>query len=141
MSTTLRTKALIYGDLIAMAKKVSPHNKLRPPKLCTNKNVCADNLAQSERTELSYASYNVYIWKYREAFKMCARAGVPQYTTLKLGRMETELVYMVGQSFLFLAGVFAFTWSYMIARYIATKHCANKSKLRPQTASKVDGCK
>ena len=81
MSTTLRTKALIYGDLIAMAKKVSPHNKLRPPKLCTNKNVCADNLAQSERTELSYASYNVYIWKYREAFKMCARAGVPQYTT------------------------------------------------------------
>ena len=71
-------------------------------------------------------------------------------------RMETELVYMVGQSFLFLAGVFAFTWSYMIARYIATKHsaanksksdlkrnltAANKSKLRPQTASKVDGCK
>jgi hypothetical protein len=124
MSTTLRTKALIYGDLIAMAKKVSPHNKLRPSKLCTNKNVCADNLAQSERTELSYASYNVYIWKYREAFKMCVRAGVPQYTTLKLGRMETELVYMVGQSFLFLAGVFAFTWSYM-TRYIATKHIVN----------------
>ncbi len=31
-------------------------------------------------------------------------------------------MYMVGQSFLFLACVFAFTWSYMIARYItATK--------------------
>jgi hypothetical protein len=55
---------------------------------------------------------------------MCVRAGVPQYTTLKLGRMETELVYMVGQSFLFLAGVFAFTWSYM-TRYIATKHIVN----------------
>ena len=101
-----------------MAKKVSPHNKLRPPKLCTNKNVCADHLLQNNRTELSYASYNAYIWKYREAFKMCARAGVPQYTTLFLGDMKTELVYMVGQSFLFLAGVFAFTWSYMIARYI-----------------------
>jgi hypothetical protein len=118
---TPRTKVLFYGDLIAMATKVSPHNKLRPPKLCTDKNVCAHNLAQSERTELSYASYNAYVWKYREAFKMCARAGVPQYTTLKLGGMNTELVYMAGQSFLFLAGVFAFTWSYMIAGYIAKR--------------------
>ncbi len=33
--------------------------------------------------------------------------------------MKTEFVYMVGQSFLFLAGVFAFMWSYMIAQYIA----------------------
>ena len=126
---TPRTRALFYGDLITMATTVSPHNKLRPPKLCANKDVCADNLAQSERTELSYASYNAYIWKYREAFMMCARAGVPQYTTLKLGGMQTELVYMAGQSFLFLAGVFAFTWSYMIARYIA----AMKERLLQET--------
>jgi hypothetical protein len=43
---------------------------------------------------------------------MCSRTGVPQYT--KLGKMESELVYMAGQSFLFLASVFVFTWSYMI---------------------------
>lgn len=131
MKTTGRTKILFYADLIALAKKVSPHNKLRPPKLCTNKNVCADHLLQNNRTELSYASYNAYIWKYREAFKMCARAGVPQYTTLFLGDMKTERVYMVGQSFLFLAGVFAFTWSYMIARYIA----AMKERLLKNTQS------
>jgi hypothetical protein len=56
---------------------------------------------------------------YRHAFHMCARAGVPHYTTLKLGGMKSHRVYNVGQSFLFLAALFAFTWSYMIARYIA----------------------
>lgn len=135
---TPRTKAVFYDDLIAMVTKISPHNKLRPPKLCANKDVCADNLAQSERTELSYASYNAYIWKYREAFKMCARAGVPQYTTLKLGAMKTEFVYMVGQSFLFLAGVFAFTWSYMIARHIAAIKERLLQGVQATTGHKVD---
>jgi hypothetical protein len=51
---------------------------------------------------------------------MCSLAGVPQYTTLKLGSMKPHKVYIVGQCFLFQAAAFfPFTWCFMIAHYIA----------------------
>lgn len=116
-STTV-TNAQFFAELLLRARSVMPHNKLRPPQLCEGKTVCANNLAQDTRNQLSYASYNTYIQKYREAFYTCSNAGVPQYTTLKLGSMDSHTVYTLGQNFLFLAAIFAFTWSYLIAFYV-----------------------
>lgn len=130
---TPRTKQLFYDDLIELTKSVMPHNKLRPPALCSNKDVCGTApMTLNKRAQLSYASYNAYISKYRSAFQMCTRAGVPQYTTIYLGEMKTEFLYNVGQSFLFLAGLFAFTWSYMIVRHL------EKAKKESVTTGKVN---
>jgi hypothetical protein len=99
------TNTQFFDELISKVSTVMPHNKLRPPKLCANAVNCDDNLAYDTRSELSYASYNAYISKYRHAFHVCARAGVPQYTTLKLGGMKSHRVCNVGQSFLFVASL------------------------------------
>ena len=117
------TSANFYDELTSRVSSVKPHNKLRPPQICTGASgtgkACVNDLTHLERPSVSYATYNAYVQKYREAFHMCSRAGVPQYTTLKLGSMRPHRVYNVGQCFLFLAALFAFTWSYMIAHYIA----------------------
>lgn len=136
---TARTKQLFYDDLIELTKSVMPHNKLRPPALCTNKDKCSDApMTSNKRAQLSYASYNAYISKYRSAFQMCTRAGVPQYTTIYLGQMKTEFLYNVGQSFLFLAGLFAFTWSYMIVRHLEHEKAQELSG-EPQKKAERDG--
>jgi hypothetical protein len=69
---------------------------------------------------VSYATYKAYIEKYRAAFHMCSRAGVPQYTTLRLGFMVPHKVYNVGQCFLFCACLFSFTWSFIIAQKVSS---------------------
>jgi hypothetical protein len=117
------TNAQFFVELLARVDSVKPHNKLRPPKLCTdNPKQCAADQHHETFSNVSYATYAAYVEKYRHAFHMCSRAGVPQYTTLRLGSMKTPRVYNVGQCFLFLAGLFAFMWSFMVAHYI------NKSK-------------
>jgi len=117
-TTTTVTNAQFFTELLRRAPSVMPHNKLRPPQLCATPTACGNNLNHDARSQLSYASYNTYISKYREAFYTCSNAGVPQYTTLKLGGMKSYKVYTLGQNFLFLAAIFAFTWSYLIAFYI-----------------------
>jgi len=61
---------------------------------------------------------------------MCSRAGVPQYTTLRVGRVRPHRVYNIGQCFLFLAALFAFTWSFMVLHYIDNTKAAELDKLR-----------
>jgi len=124
-----RAKSVFIDDLIAMVPTMMAHNKLRPPTICHGQSTCTTMpMDSNKRADLSFAGYNAYVEKYRDAFQMCARAGVPQYTTLKLGGMKTDFVYDIGQSFLFLAALFAFTWGYTIKRYIVetkkdfTKH-------------------
>lgn len=117
-SSTTVTNAAFFDELIRRFRTIMPHNKLRPPKLCATPEACAPNLAHARESELSHASYNAYVRKYREAFYTCSRSGVPQYTTLLLGRMKSHDAYNMGQNFLFLAALFAFTWSYLIVQYI-----------------------
>lgn len=117
-SSTTVTNAAFFDELIRRFRTIMPHNKLRPPKLCATPEACAPNLAHAQGSELSHASYNAYVRKYREAFYTCSRSGVPQYTTLLLGRMKSHDAYNMGQNFLFLAALFAFTWSYLIVQYI-----------------------
>ena len=117
-SSTTVTNAAFFDELIRRFRTIMPHNKLRPPKLCATPEACAPNLAHAQGSELSHASYNAYVRKYREAFYTCSRSGVPQYTTLLLGRMKSHDAYNMGQNFLFLAALFAFTWSYLIVQHI-----------------------
>ena len=116
------TNAQLWVFLQNRVDSVKAHNKLRPPKLCTGTDgssaKCNANLKQDTSPSVSAATYNAYIEKYRHAFDMCSRAGVPQYTTLRVGRMRPHRVYNIGQCFLFLAALFAYTWSIIIAHYI-----------------------
>jgi len=116
------TNTQFFTFLLGRVDFVKSHNKLRPPKLCTGTSgtfqQCSANLVQQSVPSVSAATYNAYIMKYKHAFHMCSRAGVPQYTTLRVGRMRPHRVYNIGQCFLLLAALFAFTWSFMIAHYL-----------------------
>jgi len=121
-SPSTLTNSEFFTFLLDRVNFVKSHNKLRPPKLCSGADgtlqQCSANLAQQSASSVSAATYNAYIMKYRHAFNMCSRAGVPQYTTLRVGRIRPHRVYNIGQCFLLLAALFAFTWSFMIAHYL-----------------------
>jgi hypothetical protein len=79
--------------------KVKPHNKLRPPQLCSANNAkepCPAD-ANQDTPYLSTAGYAKYIEKYLEAFKMCSREGTPRYSTMRLGYLEPHKIYNAGQ--------------------------------------------
>lgn len=130
------TNEQFFGFLLARANGVRPHNKLRPPQLCSGAqgtaSKCEPNLKHGAIPSVSAATYNAYLDKYRQAFHMCSRAGVPQYTTLRVGRIRPHRVYNIGQCFLFLAALFAYTWSFMIAHYIES----SKEAHAPDTVNK-----
>ena len=132
------TNAQLFDFLLARVDGVHPHNKLRPPKLCSGVEgdwrKCEANLKHEGVASVSAATYSAYIEKYRHAFHMCSRAGVPQYTTLRVGRVRPHRVYNIGQCFLFLAALFAFTWSFMVLHYIDNIKAAELDKLRTATA-------
>lgn len=101
-----------YTRLQGLVRFIKPHNKLRPPRMCANVNLCTE----TERGQglVSQATYEAYIHKYRMAFHTCARDGVPQYMRSKLNSIETAGVYSLAEAWLLLAAVFAWTWAYYV---------------------------
>jgi hypothetical protein len=117
--TAANTDTLFFVWLKNNVDILRPHNKLKPPKLCTDpEKPCPTEDKQKYQPYLSRAGYAAYIDKYLEAFKMCSREGAPRYSKMRLGYLEPHKIYNVGQSFLLLAAVFAFMWSNMIGYYI-----------------------
>ena len=137
--TPANTDSLFFACLKNNVDILRPHNKLKPPKLCTPdpKKPCPAEDKQKKQPYLSHAGYAAYIDKYLEAFKMCSREGAPRYSTMRLGYLEPHKIYNVGQSFLLLAAVFAFMWSNMIGHYIE-KAKATKAVLWEENSHKGD---
>lgn len=102
----------VYTKLKGLVRFIKPHNKLRPPQMCANVDLCTQ--AERGQGKVSQATYEAYIHKYRMAFNTCARDGVPQYVRSKLNSIETAGVYSLAEAWLLLAAVFAWTWAYYV---------------------------
>jgi len=79
------------------------HNKLRTPKY----NAAAD--LSKMPLEINAQSYEVYMHKYRTAYKVCAVTGVPNYQTKPIMKIIASDYGRIGVAFLLAAAVFGFS--------------------------------
>lgn len=100
------------------SSSMATYNKLRTPEI--------DNMQTTRQKEYSASasyprrlttdSFRTYIEKYKAAFEVCARVGVPRYTTQITGFTNAMHWYAAGELLLLLAATLSYFWSWVIHR-------------------------
>jgi|APGre2960657373_1045057.scaffolds.fasta_scaffold06790_2 hypothetical protein len=111
------TYTTVWPKMKQLAVSMQPHNKLRPPEMCQKDgDVHQCTMAERNEGKITQATYEAYVGKYRNAFHTCALHGTAQYARSKITSMHTAGVYSMAETWLLLAAVCAWTWSYYVVK-------------------------
>jgi hypothetical protein len=111
------TYTTVWPKMKQLAVSMKPHNKLRPPEMCAmDGDVHQCTMAERNEGKITQATYEAYVGKYRNAFHTCALHGTAQYARSKITSMHTAGVYSMAETWLLLAAVCAWTWSYYVVK-------------------------
>jgi hypothetical protein len=108
--TLVQARTLVHQFI----QNAHAHNKLQAPYVKKT----APFQASKMPPEISYASYNHYISKYRAAFDTCDQIAVPSYVTRVAGYTNSVHWQLLGYFMLLLAASVSFWWAYVI-QYMA----------------------
>jgi hypothetical protein len=104
--TLVQARTLVHQ----LIQNAHAHNKLQAPYVKKT----APFQASKMPPEISYASYNHYISKYRAAFDTCDQIAVPSYITKVAGYTNSVHWQLLGYFMLLLAASVSFWWAYVI---------------------------
>ena len=132
--TLVQARTLVHR----LIQNAHAHNKLQAPYVKKT----APFQASKMPPEISYASYNHYISKYRAAFETCDQIAVPSYITRIAGYTNSVHWQLLGYFMLLLAASFSFWWAYVI-NYMALEDArtkTNSENINQSPAERYNDC-